>query len=306
MVHNTVDGEIFQEYRPELFGIAYRMLGSASEAEDVLQDAYLRYAASPPEELHNPRGYFRTIVTRLCLDRLKSAHATREQYIGPWLPEPLLTVDDTDIVQAAEMHESITMAFLVLLERLSPQERAVFLLHEVFDYDHSEIAEMLDLSTANSRQILRRAKDRIAEGKARFHPSQRQQHEIVQRFAAAVQTGELGQLTDMLSHEIAFTADGGGKVVAARKPLVGLDAVMKMVRSIAAQAQEAEQEQPGSTRAEIVMVNGEPAMLAWLGDRLETVFMFRIIGGKINEIWAVRNPDKLAYIRNQLVRRSNN
>jgi RNA polymerase sigma-70 factor (ECF subfamily) len=298
--------EVFQDYRPELFGIAYRMLGSASEAEDVLQDAYLRYAAAPPEALHSPRGYFRTIVTRLCLDRLKAARTTREQYIGPWLPEPVLTVDDADIQQAVEMHESITVAFLVLLERLTPQERAVFLLHEVFDYEHAEIAEIVGLSVANSRQILRRAKERIAEGKPRFQPSPRQQKEMVERFAAAVQSGELAKLTDLLAQDIAFHSDGGGKVAAARKPLLGVAAVMKMLRSISLTARQLEEASPGTTRALITDVNGQPALLAFAGERLETVFVLGIDANKIAAIWAIRNPDKLAYIRNQLFKHSHN
>lgn len=306
MVPNNPNEEIFQDYRPELFGIAYRMLGSASEAEDVLQDAYLRHVTSSPGELRSPRAYFRTIVTRLCLDRLKAARTTREQYIGPWLPEPLLTVDDTDILQAAEMHESITMAFLVLLERLTPQERAVFLLHDVFDYEHAEIAQILGLSVANSRQILRRAKERIAEGRARFHPSPRHQREMVERFSAAVQTGDLEPLTGMLAREVAFTSDGGGKAAAARKPLLGIPAVMRMLRSIWLNAQEFERESSGSARGVIVDVNGEPALLAWVGDRLETVFLFGINEGKIESIWAIRNPDKLAYIQDQFFKRSRN
>ncbi len=301
-----IDIEAFQEYRSELFGIAYRMLGSASEAEDVLQDAYLRYAASPPEVLHSPRSYFKTIVTRLCLDRLKAARNTREQYIGPWLPEPVLTVDDTDVLEAAEMHESITMAFLVLLERLTPQERAVFLLHEIFEYEHAEIAETLGLTIANSRQILRRARERIAEGKARFRPSPRKQREMVERFASAVQTGDLAQLTDLLAQDIAFTSDGGGKVAATRKPLLGVPAVMQMLKSISRLGQQLERESPGSARAAVTSVNGEPAVLAWAGDRLETVFVFRFNADKIDAIWAVRNPDKLAYIQDQLHRHSSN
>jgi RNA polymerase sigma-70 factor, ECF subfamily len=309
MVDDIAREEIFQQHRGALFGIAYRMLGSAAEAEDVVQDAYLRYAASAagaPEEVRSPRAYLRTVVTRLCLDRLKAARTTRELYIGPWLPEPVLTMDDTEVTEAAEMHESITMAFLVLLERLTPQERAVFLLHDVFDYEHAEIAEMLRISVANSRQTLRRAKSRIAEGKPRFRPSPRQQREIVKRFAQAVQNGDLKGLTSMLAEEVAFTADGGGKVAAITRPLLGVETVMKMLRSISRTAQQLERENPGSTQATIASVNGEPAMLAWIGDRLETVFMFHFDGDKIGSIWAIRNPDKLAYLLNQLSNRANN
>src|SRR5262249_18443918 len=150
----VTDAETFQSYRPLLFSIAYRMLSSASEADDVLQDAYLRFAATPREPIRSVKAYLSTIVTRLCLDRLKAARSVREQYLGPWLPEPILTVEGgLDMQRAAERHESITLAFLVLLEALTPQERAVFLLREVFEYEYSEIAEMLGLSAGNCRQL---------------------------------------------------------------------------------------------------------------------------------------------------------
>ena len=161
--------DLFQSYRPALFGIAYRMLGSASEAEDVLQDAYLRYSAADTRDaIRSPKAYASAIVTRLCLDRLKSARAAREQYFGVWLPEPVLTPDDdADLQRSAERHESISLAFLVLLEALTPQERAVFLLHEVFEYEYAEIAAILEISAANCRQLLHRAKQRVAEGRPR-------------------------------------------------------------------------------------------------------------------------------------------
>ena len=159
------DAEIFQTHRPLLFSIAYRMLGSASDAEDVVQDAWLRYRSADADAIRSPKAFAATIVTRLSLDRLKSARASREQYVGPWLPEPVLTPSDEAPDAMLQRSESVTLAFLVLLETLAPEERAVFLLKEVFEYDHGEIGEMLGISAANSRQMLHRAKTRVAEGR---------------------------------------------------------------------------------------------------------------------------------------------
>jgi RNA polymerase sigma-70 factor (ECF subfamily) len=184
----------FQTYHPLLFSIAYRMTGSASDAEDIVQDSYLRYRAAP--------SYLSTIVTRLALDRLTSARAQREQYIGPWLPEPVLTVDGAAAQLQAEQQESIGTAFLVLLETLNPQERAVFLLREVFEYEYAEIAEMLGLSVANTRQIFHRAQTRLAERRPRFHASPEGQRRLVERLLKAAQHGDIGALKELLAEDV--------------------------------------------------------------------------------------------------------
>jgi RNA polymerase sigma-70 factor (ECF subfamily) len=299
------DVETFQAYRPLLFSIAYRMLGSASEADDVLQDAYLRYAGAQsrggdsPNQVRSLKAYLSTIVTRLCLDRLKAAQTVREQYLGPWLPEPVLTQDD-DAQGDAERHESITLAFLVLLEALTPQERAVFLLREVFEYEYVEIAEMLGLSAANCRQIFHRAKQRIAEGRPRFRPAPERQRQLVERFLAATQRGDIGALTSMLAQDVTFTADGGGKVPSARRPVHGRDGVAKLLVGLARGVERALHITFSDLRFDITEVNGEPAVLLWVQEHLDTVFVYSLVEGQVTAIRALRNPDKLAFILGQL------
>ena len=185
----------FQANRPALFAVAYRMLGSANDAEDVLQDAWLRFSAAQPPDVRSLKAYLTTIVTRLCLDRLKSARATREQYIGPWLPEPVATDDRGTPEGSLALAESVTLAFMVLLETLSPEERAVFLLREVFDYEYGEIGEMLDTSSANCRQLFHRAKGRIAERKPRFRATVDEKRPLVERFVRAFRDGSEDELT---------------------------------------------------------------------------------------------------------------
>lgn len=212
--------ENFESYRSLLFSIAYRMLGSASEADDIVQEAYLRYRTAPAGEIRSLKAYLSTIVTHLCLDYLKSARTQREQYIGPWLPEPVLTTDSNiRLSETAEQHESIALAFLVLLETLNPVERAVFLLHEVFDYTYQEIAELLGKSPANCRQLCHRAKESIAGRRQRFTPSRETQLQLMGRFLAACQEGDVQGFMDILAHDVINWSDGGGKAVAARRRL---------------------------------------------------------------------------------------
>jgi RNA polymerase sigma-70 factor (ECF subfamily) len=300
------DTEAFQSYRPLLFSIAYRMLGSASEADDVLQDAFLRYAAAEqrgvgdaPSEIRSPKAYLSTIVTRLCLDRLKAARTAREQYLGPWLPEALLTQAD-DPQDDAERHESITLAFLVLLEALTPQERAVFLLREVFEYDYAEIGAILGISAANCRQLFHRAKQHVAAGRPRFQPAPERQHELVERFLAATQRGDIQGLTSMLAQDVTFTADGGGKVPSARKPVQGRDAVARLLLGLVRAAERALQIAFSDLRYDVTEVNGEPALVLWVHERLDTVFVYSVADGQVAAIRALRNPEKLAYIGRQL------
>src|SRR5215510_11008729 len=185
-----MDADVFNTDRPLLFSIAYRMLGSASDAEDVLQDAWLRYSGVDPLTIRSPKAFATTIVTRLCLDRLKSARATREEYIGPWLPEPVLTSEVESPATMLQRAESLTLAFLVLLERLSPEERAVFLLKDIFEYGHSEVAEMLGITVENSRQLLHRAKARLADGRPRLTGTPESRRAVAERFAQALSSGD--------------------------------------------------------------------------------------------------------------------
>src|SRR5476649_444212 len=211
--------DLFQTHRPALFAVAYRMLGSATDAEDVVQDAWLRFDSAQPSDLRSARAYLTTIVTRLCLDRLKSARATREEYVGPWLPEPVVTDVRHEPERSLALAESVTLAFMVLLETLSPEERAVFLLREVFDYEYAEIAAMLDTTPANARQLFHRATARIADRRPRFHEAADEKRRLVARFVSALRDGDAGALTSVLAEDVGFLSDGGGKVPAARRPV---------------------------------------------------------------------------------------
>ena len=302
------DADAFQSYRPLLFAIAYRMLGSASEADDILQDAYLRYAAAQSdadaesrEQIHSLKAYLTTIVTRLCLDRLKAAYTRREQYLGPWLPEPVLMQEDTvDPQYNAELHESITMAFLRLLETLAPQERAVFILREVFEYEYDEIAQALELRTANCRQLFHRAKERLATGRPRFEPAPERQRQLVERFIAAAQGGDVQGLTRLLAQDVTFTADGGGKAATARRPVAGRESVLKLVIGLTKKAGRILGVGENDLRMMVAAVNGEPAVLFWVRDQLDSVYVCSFAGEQIAAIHGIRNPDKLIYIQRQL------
>ena len=284
--------DAFQTYSPLLFAIAYRMLGSASDAEDIVQEAWLRYAAAQ-ERVQTPKTFLTTVVTHLCLDELKSARVRREAYPGPWLPEPLLTeAPAATPLDTLEQRESISLAFLVLLERLTPEERAVFLLHEVFEYPYAEIAAILGKSAAACRQIGHRAGERLAAGRARFTPAPDAQRQLTERFLAACTTGDLPGLTALLAEDVTVWADGGGRVAAARRPVTGRDPVSRFILGLVRKA-------PPDLRVAFAEVNGALAMLAWTGGALTDVYTFEIAAGRIAAVRVVRNPDKLAYLARQ-------
>jgi RNA polymerase sigma-70 factor (ECF subfamily) len=270
------------------------MTGSASEAEDIVQDSYLRYQAAPQADIRSLKSYLSTIVTRLCLDHLKSARARREEYIGPWLPEPILTGDGSmAALQRVEQRETIATAFMILLEALNPQERAVFLLREVFEYEYAEIAQMLGQSAANCRQIFHRARARVAERRPRFEPSRETQRRLIERFLLACQQGDMAALTDALAEDVVSWSDGGGKVSAARRPVLGRQNVARLLLGLIGKA-------PADLRAEIADVNGAPAILLFYGGKLSYVSTLEIASEKIQAFHAVLNPDKLAYIQRQI------
>jgi RNA polymerase sigma-70 factor (ECF subfamily) len=286
--------EDFQSYRPLLFAIAYRMTGSASEAEDIVQDCYLRYHAADPGEIRSLKSYLSTIVTRLSLDHLKSARVQREQYIGPWLPEPILTSDSAlAALQSVEQRESISTAFLLMLEALSPHERAVFLLHEVFEYQYAEIAAMLGLSAANCRQLFHRAQAHLAERRQRFQPAREVHQHLLARFLQACQHGDIAALAETLAEDVVAWSDGGGKVSAARQPVFGRDNIVRFMIGLLGKA-------PDGLRLEMAEVNGLPAMLVFIGADLWNVCNVEIANGRIQSLQAVLNPDKLAFIRQQM------
>lgn len=285
--------EDFTAHRPLLFSIAYRMTGSASEAEDIVQESYLRYRAAAPAEIRSAKAYLSTIVTRLSLDYLKSARAQREQYIGPWLPEPLLTADADPELAAVERRETLATAFLVLLESLNPHERAVFLLREVFEYSYDEIGSMLGLSSANCRQIFHRAQAHVAERRPRFEPSPAEQRRLVDRFIQACQRGDMAALTDVLAGDVVAWSDGGGKATSALQPVYGREKVLRFLAGLLGKA-------PAGLSFASALVNGAPALLLFVGDVLLYSTTLTLADGRIQALHTVLNPDKLAYLRRQL------
>jgi RNA polymerase sigma-70 factor (ECF subfamily) len=285
----TVDAGPFEAHRPLMLSIAYRMLGSATEAEDIVQEAYLRYQATPPDAIVSHKAFLTTIVTRLCLNQLQSARAQRETYIGPWLPEPVLTGADERFApsQRAELHESLALAFLVLLEQLTPAERAVFLLREVFDYEYAEIAEVVGKAEASCRQLFSRAKRHIAAGRPRFPSAPEAHRDLFMQFLRAVEQGELEGLMQLLADDVTLWVDGGGKARGAvTHPLHGRAAVAQFLAATRRNAT------PG-TRAEIAEVNGEPALIARAGGEVFLVLTIDVAEGRVRAIRAIRNPDKL-------------
>jgi RNA polymerase sigma-70 factor, ECF subfamily len=282
--------EQFEEQREHLFAIAYRMLGSVGDAEDILQEAYLRYRGTTPASIVSPKAFLTTVVTRLCLNQLQSARAQRETYIGPWLPEPLLTEEEEDPLAEAERHESISMAFLVLLERLTPDERAVFLLREVFDYPYTEIAQILGKHEAACRQVFSRAKKLLVAERPRFVASAKQHHAILQGFLQAVGTGDLESLIALLSDDATLYADGGGKVRgAATRPLHGAQAVARFVLGSLRFLE-------GPYATDLATINGEPAIILRVAGAQVVVIGFTIVQGTVREIRVIGNPDKLRHI----------
>jgi RNA polymerase sigma-70 factor (TIGR02957 family) len=281
------------DLRPLLFAIAYRMLGSVADAEDVVQEAFLRLQRARGEgtAIQSERAFLTTVATRLAIDQLRSARRQREEYFGPWLPEPLLTDARADPSELADMSDSLSMSFLVLLETLSPVERAVFLLRQVFDYGYDEIAEVVDKSEANCRQIFGRAQRRIAEGKPRFAVDREQQAALAGRFVAAAQEGDVSSLVEFLAADVVFYGDGGGKGRGLPRPVYTRPKVGRLLASFFASYRE--------VGAQLVPteVNGEPALLALDADgRLINVLGFEIAGATIQTVRSVINPDKLGHL----------
>ena len=291
------DVDEFERHRALLFSVAYRMLGRASEAEEVVQDAWLRAAAAADDEVRSPRAYLTTIVTRLALDRLKSARVTRERYVGPWLPEPVLTDGAPGPEQAAELSESLGHAFLVMLDRLSPEERAVFLLREAFDHRYADIATMLGTTAANCRQLCHRARRRLVAGDSNGSERPRDdRRRLAERFAAAMRAGDGAALSALLAEDVGFWSDGGGRVIAARKPLLGRSAVLNLLLGIRRTAPSAGVDLDAVSVA-IHDVNHEPAMLVFVAGRLDSVYVLSTNGDAITALRVIRNPDKLVLAR---------
>jgi RNA polymerase sigma-70 factor, ECF subfamily len=285
--------ESFETYRTYLFSIAYRMLGSAMDAEDMVQETYIRYQGAMPETIHSLKAYLTTILTRLCMDQLGLARRKREQYVGPWLPEPIHTAETTEAAdpeKRVEAQESISLAFLVLLEQLQPFERAVFLLREVFEYEFAEIAVMLGKSEAASRRSFSRAKLHLREHRPRFPASPQIHQQLLSGYLQAVQTGEMASLTNLLSENVTLWADGGGKIKqAALRPIIGRDAVARFSMGTKRFWSE-------DSSAELGEANGQPALIIHAGNRVFSVLTIDVEDGQIQTIRIMANPDKLAHI----------
>ena len=278
----------FDRYRPLLFSIAYRMLGSVMEAEDIVQEAFVRWQGASEGEVRSPRAYLSAVVTRLCIDQLRSARVRREEYVGPWLPEPL--PEEPDIADTAALNESLSMAFLVLLESLTPTERAVFLLREVFDYDYGEISHLVGKSEANCRQIARRARGYVAAQRPRFERSPEQEERLTESFLEACMDGDMEGLLGLLAEDIILWSDGGGKVRAALNPIRGSDKVARFFMGILGKA-------PPGLVVRQTKVNGQPGIIGYYADgQPQSVTTFDIAEERIRAIHILVNPEKLGNV----------
>jgi RNA polymerase sigma-70 factor (ECF subfamily) len=273
------------------FGVAYRMLGSVTEAEDVVQEALLRMTRSE-ERIAEPAAWITTVTTRLSIDVLRAARVRRETYVGPWLPEPLIEDVAAEPAARVERDESLSQAFLVLLERLTPLERAAFLLREVFDYDYPEIAEALDRSEASCRQLVSRARRHLASDQVRFDADESLREDLLERFLAAAEEGDLEAFEELLARDAVLYSDGGGKVIAARRPIAG---ARRIGRAFAAFTHK--QRERGIVPSQRVRVNGEPGLVLREPDgEVWEVLSIDVVDGRINTVRIMRNPDKLRHV----------
>jgi RNA polymerase sigma-70 factor (ECF subfamily) len=280
----------FNEHRSLLFSIAYRMVGSVADAEDVLQDAFIRWQQASHDEIRSPKAFLVTIVSRLCINHLQTARVQREEYVGQWLPEPVVTDPASDPASALWADESLSMAFLVLLERLNPVERAVFLLREVFDYEYAEIAEALNRSEANCRQILRRAKEHVHAARPRFTASARERSDLLARFVQATTQGDLDGLVALLASDVVLHTDGGGKAPALPNLIHGATGVARAIlggmRKFA----------PQTYVMRLVEINGEPGFVTYVNGQPAYALVLHPGDDHIHSIYVISNPAKLAHM----------
>jgi len=281
--------DAYVELRPRLFGIAYRMLGSVSDAEDVVQEAYLRWQRTDQAQVLNVESFLTTVVVRLSLDELRSSRRRREQYVGPWLPEPLL-VDDNDPSAAAELADSLSMAFLVVLEALAPAERAAFLLHEVFGYDYDAISTMLDKQPATCRQLVSRAKRHVGERRQRYDADRRRGLELAREFQTACATGDIDAVMALLSDDATCWTDGGGVVRAARRVIVGARKVARFLIAVTPTI-------PPTAQMHEAIVNGQPGTVVTDGGAAILTVAYDVLDGRITGVRVVSNPEKLTALR---------
>jgi RNA polymerase sigma-70 factor (ECF subfamily) len=276
------------ELRPLLFSLAYRMVGGVGEAEDLVQEAFVRFHRAP-DEVESPKAFLTTVVTRLAIDHLRSARVRRESYVGPWLPEPLVRDTAPGPDERVEDDETLSLAFLTLLERLSPVERAVYVLHDLFGYGHGEIAEVVGKSSANCRQILARARRHVERGRPRFEPSRREREALLARFLDAIRAGDVEALVDVLAADAVSYADGGGKARATRLPIYGAAKVARLWAKLGTD------QAPAALR--LADVNGQPGVVGTDAEgRVVGVLTLEVDGERVRSVWAVVNPDKLTRV----------
>lgn len=286
------DAEVFEAHRNLMVAVAYRMLGTMADTEDAVQDAWLRWTAAPRGEVADPKSYLVRLITNTSLNKLRSARARREAYVGPWLPEPLFTQAGPDAADRVELAESVSVAMLVVLETLAPEERAVFVLREVFGFPHTEIAAALGRSSDSVRQLAHRAREHVQARRPRFDVDADQQRQVTQRFLAAAAGGDLDGLMTVLAPDVTLVTDGGGKAQAARRPVVGAEKVARFILH-------------GSKRPymgvrledmqfAVTEINGMAGAVIWAADRALAAFIPVIADGKITAIQGIANPDKLA------------
>jgi RNA polymerase sigma-70 factor (ECF subfamily) len=284
----TIDAD-FEEHRPGLARLAYRMLGSLSDADDVVQEAYLRWTREDRSAVKSPRAYLYSIVTRLCIDQRRAVEARKESYVGPWLPEPVVESPAADPATQMETAESVSMALLVVLESLSPVERAAYLLRRVFDYDYGEVSAILGKSEPNCRQLVSRAEEHIRQRRPRFDPVPGEAERLTGEFLQACATGDLDGLVRILAADAVLYSDGGGKVPAARVPIDGAERVGRFVLGVI---------KKGSRDLQVrhVRVNGRPGVVVLDAGRVDSVVTLDVAGGRIVGCFVVRNPDKLSRV----------
>jgi len=282
--------EVFSRYRGLLFSIAYRMLGSVADAEDLLQEAYIRWQRAEVAEIRSTRAFLVTVVSRLCINHLESMRVRREEYVGQWLPEPVVTAPGSDPYALLQVDESLSMAFLVLLERLTPVERAVFLLHEVFDCDYADIARTLGKEEANCRQILRRAHDHVAGMRPRFEVSAEKREQLLAEFTQATATGNLAGLITLLTADAVLHSDGGGKGPAVPNLVHGADRVARALLGSMHKLV------PRDLATRLAEINGQPGIVSYRQGQPYAVVTLDIVEDRIRSVYIISNPEKLAHL----------
>ena len=278
----------FSQYRGLLFSVAYRMLGSVADAEDMVQETFIRWQQTTSEEIRSPRAFLVTVITRLSINQLQSARVRREEYVGEWPPEPLVTAPESDPLGALKVDESLSMAFLLLLERLTPMERAVFLLREVFEYEYEEIANVLGQSETNCRQILRRAKQHVGDIRRRFDASAREHSDLLARFLKATRSGDLQGLVDLLAGDVVLHTDGGGKGIALPNEVHGAETVASTILDRMGR------QVPKEAVARMAKINGEPGFVGYFKGKPLSAITIDVRDGRIQGIYVVTNPEKLS------------